>query len=99
MKKALITGASSGMGRDMARVLADRGYSLILAARREDRLRALAEELPVPCTVLAETFPTSRNAGCSGTPPTATTWKLLSITRALACSARSPKPTSTPSCV
>ncbi len=53
MKKALITGASSGMGRDMARVLADRGYSLILAARREDRLRALAEELPVPCTVLA----------------------------------------------
>ena len=53
MKKALITGASSGMGRDMARVLAERGYSLILVARREDRLRELAEALPVPCTVLA----------------------------------------------
>ena len=39
--KALITGASSGIGRDMARVLSDRGYDLILVARREERLKEL----------------------------------------------------------
>ncbi len=53
MKKALITGASSGMGRDMARVLSGIGYELILVARREDRLRELAEELGTPCRALA----------------------------------------------
>ena len=42
---ALITGASSGMGRDMALYLASLGYDLILVARREDRLNALKEEI------------------------------------------------------
>jgi len=41
----LITGASSGIGREMARLLAQRKYDLILVARREDRLRDLRDEL------------------------------------------------------
>ncbi len=47
---ALITGASSGMGRDMARVLANRGYQLILVARRKENLDKLALELDVQVT-------------------------------------------------
>lgn len=43
--KALITGASSGIGRDMARYLAKLGYDLIIVARRENLLEELKSEL------------------------------------------------------
>jgi uncharacterized protein len=44
-KVALITGASAGLGVEFARQLAKRGHSLVLAARRKERLEGLAEEL------------------------------------------------------
>ena len=50
--KALITGASSGIGRDMARVLAAMDIDLILVARRGERLRELQKELAVSVDII-----------------------------------------------
>lgn len=43
--KALITGASSGMGRDMAKILGQKGYDLILVARDEKKLEEVKKQL------------------------------------------------------
>lgn len=43
--KALITGASSGLGADFARILSKKGYDLILVARRKKKMETLAKEL------------------------------------------------------
>lgn len=51
--KALITGASSGIGRDMARVLCAKGYDLILTARRTNRLEELAGQLNTGVRVIS----------------------------------------------
>ena len=45
MPSILITGASSGLGAEMARQFADLGYDLALCARRTDRLDSLASEI------------------------------------------------------
>ncbi|UCC27049.1 MAG: SDR family oxidoreductase [Gemmatimonadales bacterium] len=42
---ALVTGASVGLGEEIARVLASRGFPLVITARNEQRLEALAHEL------------------------------------------------------
>jgi len=51
--KALITGASSGIGRDMARYLASKNVDLILVARRKERLESLSKELNVNVKIIS----------------------------------------------
>ena len=45
--KALITGASSGIGRSFAYILADMGYDLILVARRKNKMEAIKNSVSV----------------------------------------------------
>ncbi len=60
-KVAVLTGASSGLGHRFARVLGAAGATVVLAARRAERLAALVDELPdavaVPCDLTADGAP------------------------------------------
>jgi short-subunit dehydrogenase len=53
----LITGASSGIGRELARLYAADGAGLVLVARSQDRLRELAAELGAHYGTLAQVLP------------------------------------------
>jgi short-subunit dehydrogenase len=55
---ALVTGASSGIGRELARALAQRGHGVTLVARRAQVLEELADELSETHGVRAEAIPT-----------------------------------------
>lgn len=50
--KVMITGASSGIGLDMAKYLATKKYELILVARNRDKLERIQEQLPTKVTVI-----------------------------------------------
>ena len=59
--KALITGASSGIGRDIARELSNKGYDLILVARRKTRLESLKKELPTNVEIIVSDLSSTFN--------------------------------------
>ena len=50
----VVSGASAGIGSELARELARRGYNLVLVARRAERLRELAEQLRLSHGIHAE---------------------------------------------
>ena len=52
MAKALVTGASSGIGRDIAKELSKRGYDIILVARNEEKLNEVASEIKTKVEVI-----------------------------------------------
>lgn len=54
---ALVTGASAGLGAAYARQLAERGFNLIVVARREERLDALRADLEKQFSISVELFP------------------------------------------
>lgn len=62
MATAIITGASSGIGREMAMILSGMGYDLVLAARRGDKLRELAKKLKTACEIM--TVDLSKEENC-----------------------------------
>ena len=53
-RRALVTGASSGLGAAFAEALARRGFDLVIVARRRERLEALADELRDRCEVAVQ---------------------------------------------
>src|ERR1700712_1607231 len=58
-RTAVVTGASSGMGAATARALAGEGYAVVCAARRSDRIEALAEEIDGTAVTCDVTSPES----------------------------------------
>jgi hypothetical protein len=68
-RTAVVTGASSGIGAEIARELARRGHGVTLVARRTDKLRELADELTAAAATSA-TATTGAGAATGGATPT-----------------------------
>lgn len=62
--RVLITGASSGIGRDLARAFAKRGYDLVLIARNEERLNNIKNELENMVNIETELVDVSSLENC-----------------------------------
>src|SRR5688500_15438105 len=61
-RACLVTGASSGIGSDIARELASRGHQVVLVARSEESLRKLADEIGTDAAQVMPTAPADRAA-------------------------------------
>ena len=61
MEKAIIIGASSGIGRELAKLLAASGYTIAIAARRTTLLKELQNELP-NCVIVKQLDVSNTNA-------------------------------------
>ena len=59
--KALITGASSGLGADFARILSAKGYDLILVARRKKKMETLAKQLKTNVKIIESDISSTYN--------------------------------------
>ena len=59
--KALITGASSGIGRDIAKELSKKGYDLILVARNKERLKQVQSEVKTNAQIVIMDVSTPEN--------------------------------------
>ncbi len=59
--KALVTGASSGIGKELAIALSDMGYDLILVARRKTKLEELKKKLPGKTTTIVMDLSSTAN--------------------------------------
>ncbi len=59
--KALVTGASSGIGKDIAIALSEMGYDLILVARRKTKLEQLKKQLPGKTTTIVMDLSSTAN--------------------------------------
>lgn len=61
MATALITGASGGIGKEMAIILGKKGYNLILVARNEDKLKEVASQIDTQVTIIPLDLSDKRN--------------------------------------
>ena len=62
-KVIIITGASSGIGEETARTLAQNGAKVVLSARREERLKKLADEIGENAVYLASDVSKAEDMG------------------------------------